>query len=232
MIQLPEDPNTLSLAFSEELYASWLEDPESVPSNWQMYFQRLAVDPQVPPSQVAAMGQREAELAVRQNRVDQLIRNFRVRGHRIAHLNPLGEPMAPPPELTLEYYGFGEGDLELPFSSGTLGDSRVLPLKEIVRILRATYSRSIGVQFMHIDDLECREWLQERMEGTENRIQLDAREQTRILAQADRRGHLRGVHPEEVRRGQAVLARGRREPHPAARSAHRARRRTATRARS
>ena len=151
------DPNSLSLAFGEELYASWLEDPESVPVNWRRYFESLRIDRNVPAAQVAAMGQREAELAQRQNRVDQMIRNFRVRGHRIARLSPLADPPPPPPELTLDYYGFGEEDLDRPFSAGSLAPGQILPLREILRRLQATYCRSIGVQFMHIDDLDVRE---------------------------------------------------------------------------
>ena len=57
----------------------------------------------------------------------------------------------------------------------------MLPLREILRKLQATYSRSIGVQYMHIDDLEVREWLQTRMEAAENRIELHPEVQERIL---------------------------------------------------
>ena len=56
-----------------------------------------------------------------------------------------------------------------------------LPLREILERLRSTYCRSIGVQFMHIDDLFVRHWLQERMEGTGNRVNLGRAEQIRIL---------------------------------------------------
>jgi 2-oxoglutarate dehydrogenase E1 component len=56
-----------------------------------------------------------------------------------------------------------------------------LPLREILDRLRNTYCRSIGVQFMHIDDLTVRHWLQERMEGSLNRISLNRAEQVRIL---------------------------------------------------
>ncbi|MFO7655285.1 MAG: 2-oxoglutarate dehydrogenase E1 component [Candidatus Krumholzibacteriia bacterium] len=179
----PHVPNTLSLAFSEELYTAWLDDPASVPTNWQRYFESLKIDRSVPPDQVAAMGRREAELAERQNRVDQMIRNFRVRGHRIARLNPLADPPPEPPELTLDYYGFGEQDLDLPFSGGSLAPGEVLPLREILRRLQSTYCRYIGVQFMHIDDLAIREWLQQRMEPVENRCALEPDEQMRILRQ-------------------------------------------------
>ncbi len=174
-------PNTLSLAFSEDLYAAWLADPRSVPENWQQYFASLGIGAGVSPRDAAAMGQRQLELAERQNRVDQLIRNYRVRGHNIARLNPLGPPPPPPRELTLDFYGFTDDDLELPFSAGSLAPGEVLPLREILRRLQSTYCRSIGVQFMHIDDLECRTWLMNRMEPGENRIALPKNDQVAIL---------------------------------------------------
>ncbi len=174
-------PNTLSLAFSEDLYAAWLADPRSVPENWRQYFASLGIGAGVSPRDAAAMGQRQSELAEQQNKVDQLIRNYRVRGHNIARLNPLGPPPPPPRELTLDFYGFTDDDLELPFSAGSLVPGQVLPLREILRRLQSTYCRSIGVQFMHIDDLECRTWLMNRMEPGENRITLPKDDQVSIL---------------------------------------------------
>ena len=165
-------PNTLSLAFSEELYAAWRENPESVPENWRHYFASLSLGTSVTAADAAQVGRRQLELAERQNRVDQLIRNYRVRGHNVARVNPLGPPPPPPEELTLAYYGFTEADLDQPFSGGSLAPGEVLPLREILRRLQATYTRSIGAQFMHIDDITCRRWLYQRMESCENRIEL------------------------------------------------------------
>ena len=174
-------PNTLSLAFSEELYAAWRENPESVPANWRAYFASLSLGDSVTPADAAQVGRRQLELAERQNRVDQLIRNYRVRGHNIARVNPLGPPPPAPEELTLDYYGFTDTDLDRPFSGGSLAPGEVLPLREILRRLQATYARSIGAQFMHIDDIECRRWLYRRMESCENRITVPRDEQVAIL---------------------------------------------------
>ena len=60
-------------------------------------------------------------------------------------------------------------------------DSGKLPLRELIERLKNTYSRTIGVQFTHIDDIEARNWLQQRMESTQNRAQLSRPEQIRIL---------------------------------------------------
>ena len=105
-----------------------------------------------------------------QDRVDQLIRNYRVRGHMVAAIDPLGLPRPPQPELDPGSYGFGEADMDREFSSDTMPGAKVRTLRGIIEHLRNTYCRSIGVQFYHIDDLSIRRWLQDRMEANENRL--------------------------------------------------------------
>lgn len=121
------------------------------------------------------------ELAARQERVDQLIRNYRVRGHIISDIDPLDQFRPRPPELDPAYYGFTEADYDRVFSTRTMQGPKQRTLREIVSWLQNTYCRAIGVQFMHIDDLVIREWLQSRMEETENRTELSRDEQLRIL---------------------------------------------------
>jgi 2-oxoglutarate dehydrogenase E1 component len=120
-------------------------------------------------------------MASLQDRVDQLIRAYRVRGHMVANIDPLGMPRPHLPELDPEYYRLSEADLDRPFSTDTIRGPDVLTLRDIINRLRNTYCRSIGVQFMHMDDLAVRRWLQDRMEETENRIALSKHEQLRIL---------------------------------------------------
>ncbi len=184
---------SLSLSFIESLYADYERDPASVSSEWRRYFDRLArADGNGElTGGVAADGRRtrslgpvvrrEVEAAARQDRVDQLIRAYRVRGHMVAQIDPLGMPRQPRPELDPAYYGFTEDDLDQPVSSRTIYGPDIRTLRQVIQRLRNTYCRSIGVQFMHIDDLNVRTWLQERMEATENRIALTRDEQIRIL---------------------------------------------------
>jgi 2-oxoglutarate dehydrogenase E1 component len=119
--------------------------------------------------------------AILQERVDQLIRNYRVRGHIAAKLDPLGRTRPTPPELEPEFYGFTEADMDRRFACETMRTDAPMTLREILDGLRQTYCRSIGVQFMHIDDLFVRDWLQERMERSGNRLDLSRSEQIRIL---------------------------------------------------
>ncbi len=116
-----------------------------------------------------------------QDRVDQLIRGYRVRGHLEANIDPLGTPRKANSELNLEYYGLSREDFHIKFSARTVNGQNFRSLEEIYEVMRATYCRSIGAQFMHIDDHDVRNWLQSRMEGTQNRIQLNRQTQMRIL---------------------------------------------------
>ena len=117
----------------------------------------------------------------KQDRVDQLIRGYRVRGHLEANIDPLGTPRKTNSELNLESYGLSREDFPIQVSARTVDGQNFRTLKEIYEVMRATYCRSIGAQFMHIDDREVRVWLQSRMEGTCNRIQLNRQTQVRIL---------------------------------------------------
>ncbi len=116
-----------------------------------------------------------------QERVDQLIRDYRVRGHVAAKVDPLNLPQSTPPELDPEFYGLVEADMNRTFACETMHSDGEMPLREILDRLRSTYCRSIGVQFMHIDDLVVRRWLQERMESSGNRLEVSREEQVRIL---------------------------------------------------
>jgi 2-oxoglutarate dehydrogenase E1 component len=117
-----------------------------------------------------------------QDRVSQLIRAYRVRGHLAAHLDPLGmAPRHSPVELNLDFHGLSDSDLDRTFSTATIGGPESQSLRGVVDRLRNTYCRYIGVQFMHIDDLSVRDWLVERMERTQNRLELSREEQLRIL---------------------------------------------------
>ena len=121
--------------------------------------------------------------AALQHRVDMLIRNYRMLGHTQAHYNPLeASPPAPHAELTTDFYGFTDQELDQPFVTlSTVPGKRTRTVRGVLNQLHNTYCGQIGVQFMHIDDLPTRRWLQHRMEEAENTIQLSRKEQIRIL---------------------------------------------------
>jgi 2-oxoglutarate dehydrogenase E1 component len=182
-----------NLELLEELYASYLSDPHSVSADWREYFSGWGQPADAaalrgprfsPPglfSAVSGNGHAVAEATVLQDRVDQLIRAYRVWGHMAALLDPLGRPRPVPPELDPAYYGLRTADLKRSFSCATISGPSVLPLQTIIARLQETYCRSIGVQFMHITDNAVKTWLQERMEGSGNRLALAPLQQLRIL---------------------------------------------------
>ncbi len=202
MTYAQSDVPSESLGFVEEMYERYRKDPASVSPDWQRFFrsqengngetatacrrEQLAREG-VPLPETAGTDRcnicgRETSMSDRQYRVDQLIRAYRTRGHRIARLDPLGLPRPMQPELDPGYHGLTESDMARTFSAGTLArDGELLTLRQILARLRSTYCRSIGAEFMHIDSLHVREWLQKRMERTRNRVRLDRQEQLRIL---------------------------------------------------
>ena len=101
-----------------------------------------------------------------------LIRAFRVNGHLVADLDPLQlNQKNHHPELDYRNYGFNESDLEKSiFIDGSLGLDNT-KLKEIIKILHETYSSSIGVEFLHIQDPDQKQWVQERIEEVRNKTQ-------------------------------------------------------------
>ena len=100
-----------------------------------------------------------------------LIRLYRVRGHLAAKLDPLGLAHHDKvPELDPAFHGFGPGDMDRRiYLGGTLGFESAT-VRDIVRVLEANYCGTVGLEYMHINDLEERRFLQERMEGKDKEI--------------------------------------------------------------
>jgi 2-oxoglutarate dehydrogenase E1 component len=101
-----------------------------------------------------------------------MVRVYRVRGHLNANFDPLGlEGKALHPELDPKTYGFHEEDMDRPiFINNVLGMETATP-RDILKILQQTYCSSIGVQFMHIQRIEERAWIQRRIEGARNQTE-------------------------------------------------------------
>ena len=111
-----------------------------------------------------------------------LIRTYRVRGHLAANLDPLGlTKQELPADLTPEYHGFSGADLDRPvYVGGALG-LETATVRELVDILRANYCGNVGLEYMHIADVEERRFLQERMEGKDKAIHFSPEGKKAIL---------------------------------------------------
>ena len=116
-------------------------------------------------------------------KVSQLINAWRVRGHTVATIDPLGQlPQEPHPELELDYYGLTEADLDVPVSGDPLfGVPQVTTLRHILRRLEAAYGGSVGAEFMNIQHIGQKKWVQERLERRQDRPGLNRAQEARVL---------------------------------------------------
>ncbi|MGP5623784.1 multifunctional oxoglutarate decarboxylase/oxoglutarate dehydrogenase thiamine pyrophosphate-binding subunit/dihydrolipoyllysine-residue succinyltransferase subunit [Brachybacterium alimentarium] len=112
-------------------------------------------------------------------RVMDLIHAFRVRGHLMADTDPLQYRVRNHPDLDVETYGLTLWDLDRIFPTRGLGGKDEMPLRDILGVLRDSYSRTIGVEYMHISDPEERDWIQNQMETP--RRPFDKVEHTHIM---------------------------------------------------
>ncbi|HVV46128.1 MAG TPA: multifunctional oxoglutarate decarboxylase/oxoglutarate dehydrogenase thiamine pyrophosphate-binding subunit/dihydrolipoyllysine-residue succinyltransferase subunit, partial [Bryobacteraceae bacterium] len=122
---------------------------------------------------------------VKQAAVSRLIDAFRVRGHLMTDLDPLGEEPAYNPELDPLTYGLTIWDLDRHFYTDSLahafGGRNQATLREMVDLLRETYCGKIGVEYMYIQRPEEKLWLQQQMESPDRSVQLSKQEKLRIF---------------------------------------------------
>ena len=192
-------------AVIDQLHAQYLRDPTSVDPSWRRIFEgedagtisrpvetreendqalglpepRPTVGP--PATSGDTDGPVQAE-TIDSIRALMMIRAYRVRGHLIASLDPLGlEGERHHPELDPRSYGFSETDYDRPiYVDGVLGLKHAT-LREVLAILKQTYCARIGVEFMHIQYPDRKAWVQRMMEGERNRQSLSRGEKTEIL---------------------------------------------------
>ena len=178
--------------FIEELYQTYNQDPQSVPDDWRQFFETLGagvISDNRPPKWikrvdgVMAQSQETGEKRVTQGMLDSLralmmIRTFRVRGHLIANLDPLGlERRNEHPEVNPATYNFGPEDYDRPIFINNVLGFEWATLRQILERLHSTYCATVGVEFMHIQDPDQKAWIQERVENTkiEERVTNDQR---------------------------------------------------------
>ena len=183
-------------AFIEELYEQFLLDPASVSSQWKTYFESFQGQGDVPHSAIIASIQAQAkgakystpvshvdeELARKQTSVGKLVTAFRSRGHLNAKLDPLTitAPVVAP-DLEYTYHGLSQADLQLEFPVVTFFGPSKLKLADLLQRLQNTYSNHIGAEFMHISDVEQRQWIQRRLESVQSNLNATPSQSKHIL---------------------------------------------------
>lgn len=186
--------------FVEELYESYLDNPDAVPVEWRDYFDALSKQPgyvakDIPHGPVVAAfadqgthgGFRAAPSAApddgKQVSVLQLINAHRFMGSRRADLDPLKRSERPNiPELELSHYDLSDADLNRSFHTGSfqMGADRA-PLLKILEAARETYCASIGVEYMYKTETSEKRWLQERLEPIRAKASYSAEDKRRLL---------------------------------------------------
>ena len=167
----------------DEYHQRWKKDPASVDATWSAFFEgfelgnsstrnghKTITAPYAPPVDVDL-----------QNRVDALVTNYRILGHTQAKLDPLTAPAPPQPALTLEGLGLAGVPGSTPVASRYFQNGKSLELSELFSALNAIYSGTVGVEFMHIQNEQVREWVRERIETRLEMFRPDADQQKQLL---------------------------------------------------
>jgi 2-oxoglutarate dehydrogenase E1 component len=194
-------------AFIAELYGRYLDDPSSVDPSWRQFFGELGDQPAsverdlegpgwgtarphlIGNGALAGNGHAAATLpenaqqaALDSVRAVALIRGYRVRGHLIADLDPLGlTQRRSHPDLEPATYGFAEADYDRPVFINDLLGFRTATLRQILDALKAIYCGKVGVEYMHMQELEERRWIQARIEVPRNQTEFTPEGKRAIL---------------------------------------------------
>ncbi len=173
-------PETYHLELIESQYRQWKQDPGSVSKDWDFFFQGFDVAAGGMPGPKAEISTATASL---QTKVERLVYAYRNIGHILSCMDPLEACPMDHPLLSLERFDIGIDDLDQTMGQTSFLGATDGRLKDLLAALKATYCRSIGVEYMHLQDPDERRWLQERMEPTQNNPSLDPREKKILLKQ-------------------------------------------------
>ncbi len=188
--------NSANAPYVAELYFKYTQNPKSIDESWKSFFSSLNEDeisiiadfggPEWKKRDTNVINDIAFDKVIRASsgvdfnsfktstldsiRALRLIRAYRINGHLIANLDPLElHEKNYHPELDYKSYGFDENDLDKEiFIDGSLG-LETASLKEIIKILNKTYASSIGVEFLHIQSVEQKQWVQARIEEAYNK---------------------------------------------------------------
>jgi 2-oxoglutarate dehydrogenase E1 component len=189
--------------FIEGLYEAYLKDPESIEPRWRDYFdelrrldngngredvshldvqQRFARNARERRAHAVRAFEGRSQLGEKQFGVLQMISAYRFQGVRYARLDPLGrlEPTRVP-ELDPEFYGLTPADMRTVFNTGSLFGPREMALEDLLQMLRDTYCRTIGAEYMYLSDMSHKRWVQERLETIRSTPGYDAAYRRHIL---------------------------------------------------
>ena len=199
-------------AFLEQMYLNYINQDPDLPSSWKIYFDELGDELDLVANEIKGPswapikkniniikkkpknGSSSSEVLKKtssedriQNNIDsikavELIRAYRLRGHLLAKLDPLGlKKTEYLDELHPEYYGFKKSDYKREIFLNGVTNKKYSNISEILTFLNKTYCGPIGYEYMHISNPEERIWLRRRIEEDENEIQFTKNGKEAIL---------------------------------------------------
>ena len=197
--------NAANTQFFADLYDQYLESPDSVEASWRAFFQgfdfaresygddffqesvpqevstvtapvasSVASTPQAAP--VPVSGKVEKELQVLN-----LIKAYQRQGHLLAQIDPLKERKAPQVSLSLEKFGLSQADLSTVFDAAKEIHLAPSPLSVILKKLEDTFTKSIAIEFEHLDNEEEKKWFQEKIYSGDYTTEFSKEQKKRIL---------------------------------------------------
>lgn len=169
---------TLSKDYIDSQYEQWKADPNAVSRDWRFFFEGFEMGHGMDREADAVYDEKQV---LKQSRVDELIRRYREIGHLLACLDPLTACPTDHPLLNLSAFDLTLKDLDEKFYAKGLIENHRASLKDIINTLKETYCRSMGVEFMHLQDPQERKWLQDRMEPVRNKPDLKPDDKLRIM---------------------------------------------------
>lgn len=158
----------------DQQYEIWLKSPETLDSEWRAFFEGFELAQGVEPSNAVTAEKGEASII-------SLINAYRSIGHTQANINPLDSHVPRNPALGLAQFGLKDTDLNKKFFTDDYLGGQMLSAKEIIDGLEETYCGSVGCEYMHIQDMSKRHWLQSHIEPTFNQPRFSKEKSIRIL---------------------------------------------------
>lgn len=164
----------------DDLYQQYAANPESVDFGWKKFFEGfdLGAGKAVSNGSTAPV----SSDVLKEIGVLNLIKGYRTRGHLFTKTNPVRERRKYEPSLDIKNFGLENSDLEKSFNAGIEIGIGPAKLKDIIAHLEKTYCQSIGAEFVYIRDPKKVEWLQKKMESSQNTPNLSIEEKRQIFS--------------------------------------------------
>ncbi len=167
------------IAATEELYKSYLNDPQSISESWRNFFDGFEFGRKSYVKETS--NEVITDKVNKEFQILNLINGYRSRGHLFTRTNPVRRRRQYSPTLDIHNFGLDVKDLDTIFQAGNEIGIGPATLRQIIAHLEQTYCESIGVEYLYMRQPEIVEWLRSKMESTRNHEQLSAEEKKHIF---------------------------------------------------